>query len=216
MCSSLVCEFGAILAALLIVIDPLGAVPIILSAVGFVGSKQGKRLVLRVVAGSTILLLFFTIAGTYLLRLFGVTLDDLRIGGGLLLLIIALRIVVGGRFGPDDEDHEGMVVPLITPLIVGPGAITAAVVLARIHGVPLTAAAAIAAMILCLVLFLASRYIHRIIGDSATHLTSRVLGVFVAAIAISYMRAGVLDVIRQAQEPVKAPTQQQHVDQRPQ
>ena len=85
-----------------------------IGAQAFAGQRDGKRLILRVVAGSTILLLFFTIAGTWVLRLFGVTVSDLRIGGGLLLLVIALRIVVWGRFGHDgEESHTGLVVPLI-------------------------------------------------------------------------------------------------------
>ena len=83
-------------------------------------------------------------------------------------------------------------------MIVGPGAITAAVVLARIHGVWLTAGAVVAAMLISLVLFLSSRFIHRLIGDAATDLISRVMGVFIATIAVSYMRVGILEMIRLA------------------
>ena len=190
-------EFGTVVAALLIVLDPLGAMPIMLGVSGFAGAREAKKLIFRVVGGATILLLFFTIAGTWVLRLFGIALGDMRIAGGILLLIIALKIVVGGRFGHEgDDSHSGVVVPLITPLIVGPGAITAAVVLAAIHGIWITAAAAVAAMAISLGLFLSSRFIHRIIGDAATDLISRVMGVFIATIAISYIRVGVFEMIR--------------------
>ncbi len=195
----LVCEFGSVVAALLIVLDPLGAMPMMISLGSFAGNSNARKLTLRIVAGATLLLLFFTVAGTWVLRLFGITLSDMRIGGGLLLLIIALKIVVGGRFGHDgEESHTGLVVPLISPMIVGPGAITAAVVLARIHGVWLTAGAVVAAMLISLVLFLSSRFIHRLIGDAATDLISRVMGVFIATIAVSYMRVGILEMIRLA------------------
>lgn len=190
-------EFGTVVAALLIVLDPLGAMPIMLGVSGFAGAREAKKLIFRVVGGATILLLFFTIAGTWVLRLFGIALGDMRIAGGILLLIIALKIVVGGRFGHEgDDSHSGVVVPLITPLIVGPGAITAAVVLAAIHGIWITAGAAVAAMAISLGLFLSSRFIHRIIGDAATDLISRVMGVFIATIAISYIRVGVFEMIR--------------------
>lgn len=163
----------------------------------FAGERNARKLTLRIVGGATLLLLFFTVAGTWVLQLFGITLDDMRIGGGLLLLIVALKIVVGGRFGHEDEDtHTGLVVPLISPMIVGPGAITAAIVLARIHGVWLAAGGVVAAMLISLVLFLSSRFIHRLIGDAATDLISRVMGVFVATIAVSYIRVGIIDVIR--------------------
>jgi len=190
-------EFGTVVAALLIVIDPLGLMPILVGLNSSAGPRAARRIIFQVVGGATVLLLFFTVAGTWVLKLFGITLDDMRIGGGLLLLIIALKLVVGGRFGPEEgEDHTASVVPLISPLIVGPGAITAAVVFAALHGIWMTSAAAIAAMLFCLGLFLSSRLIHRLIGDTTTDLVSRVMGVFVATIAISYIRVGVLDLIR--------------------
>ncbi len=196
------CRFGGLVAALLIVLDPLGAMPMMISLGSFAGARNARKLILRVVGGATLLLLFFTVAGTWVLRLFGITLDDMRIGGGLLLLMIALKIVAGGRFGHDNEEsHTGLVVPLISPMIVGPGAITAAIVLARINGVWMTAGAVAAAMVVSLVLFMSSRFIHRLIGDAATDLISRVMGVFVATIAISYIRVGVLDLVRMSNVP---------------
>lgn len=191
------CRFGAVIAALLIVLDPLGAMPMMISMGSFAGARNAKKLIFRVVGGATVLLLFFTVAGTWVLRLFGITLGDMRIGGGLLLLMIALKIVAGGRFGHDgEESHSGLVVPLISPMIVGPGAITASIVLAAIHGVWITAGAAVIAMGISLGLFLSSRWIHRLIGDAATDLISRVMGVFIATIAISYIRIGVMEMIR--------------------
>ena len=191
-------EFGTVVAALIIVIDPLGLMPILVGLNSSVGPRAARKIVFQVAGGATALLLFFTVTGTWVLKLFGITLDDMRIGGGLMLLIIALKLVVGGRFGPEEgeEDHAAAVVPLISPLIVGPGAITASVVFAAIHGVWMTAAAAIGAMVVCLGVFLSSRLVHRIIGDTTTDLISRVMGVFVATIAISYIRIGVLDLIR--------------------
>jgi len=194
----ILCQFGSVVAALLIVLDPLGAMPMMISLSSFAGARNARKLTLRIVAGATLLLLFFTVAGTWVLRLFGISLGDMRIGGGLLLLIIALRIVVGGRFGHEtgEESHTGLVVPLISPMIVGPGAITAAIVLARINGVWIAAGAVVAAMAVSLVLFLSSRLIHRLIGDAATDLISRVMGVFVATIAVSYIRVGIIEWIQ--------------------
>lgn len=190
------CEFGTVVAALIIVIDPIGLIPILVGLNSSVGPRAARKIIFQVAGGATVLLLFFTITGTWVLKLFGITLDDMRIGGGLMLLIIALKLVVGGRFGPEEgEDHAGTVVPLISPLIAGPGAITASVVFAAVHGVWITAAAAVAAMILSLGLFLSSRLIHRLIGNTTTDLVSRVMGVFVATIAISYIRVGVFHLI---------------------
>lgn len=191
-------QLGAMVAALLIVLDPLGVMPILIGLQTSVGPRQSRKIIFRVAAGATILLIFFTITGAWVLKLFGITLSDMRIGGGLMLLVIALRLVVGGRFGTEceDGDHHSAVVPLISPLIVGPGAITAAVVLAAIHGIWMTALAGFISMVISTVLFLSARFVHRIIGDAATDLVSRVMGVFVATIAVSYIRLGVLELIK--------------------
>lgn len=192
-------EFGTVVAAMLIVIDPLGLMPILVGLNSSYGPKAARRIIFQVAGGATVLLLFFTITGTWALKLFGITPDDMRIGGGLLLLIIALKLVLGGRFGEEeDEDHASTVVPLISPMTAGPGAITAAVVFAAVYGIWITAAAAVAAMIVSLIIFLSTRLIHRLIGNTTTDLISRVMGVFVATIAISYIRVGVLNVIKTA------------------
>jgi len=197
--SGVIDDFLRVLAALLIVLDPLGPMPVIVSISANLSPRETRGLIYKVVGGATILLLFFTVTGTYVLAFFGVTIDHLRIGGGLLLLLIALRLVMEGRLSHSrEEEYKAAVVPLISPLLVGPGSITAAVVLARIHGVGLTALAGLAAMLITLALFLTSKLIHRLIGSSGADLVSRVMGVMIAAIAVSYISAGVLGSLRSA------------------
>ncbi|MHB9037389.1 MAG: MarC family protein [Armatimonadota bacterium] len=192
-----VTELGTLVAALLIVLDPIAVLPILVSIDAQLSDVERRRLVLRVIGGATVLLLVFTFTGTWLLALFGVTLNDLRIGGGLLLVIIALNLVVHGRLSPEQEqEYRAAIVPLISPLLIGPGAITAAVVLAAIHGVWITTIAALIAMLVCLLTFMASGFIHRLIGDSGTALVSRVMGVLIVAIGISYIRVGILDLVK--------------------
>ncbi len=195
-CESL-CRFGAMVAALLIVIDPVGLMPILVGVNSSVGSRAARKMIFHVAFGATILLVFFTITGTWVLKLFSITADDMRIAGGLLLLIIALKLVVGGRFEAEgDADHAATVVPLISPMTAGPGAITASIVFAALYGPWETAGAVVAAMIISLAIFLSTRLIHRILGNAATDLISRVMGVFVATIAVSYIRVGILHLIR--------------------
>ena len=196
---SLLAKLGTLVAALLIVIDPLGVLPLLISLNASVGVRQARRIVFRVIGGSIILLLFFTLSGAWVLRLFQMDISDMQIAGGLLLLIIALKLVTEGRFGPeDDSEGKSATISLISPLIVGPGAITATVVISAQHGIFITTIAVLVAMLICLILFLLARLIHCIIGDQAADLLSRLMGVFVAAIAIAYIRAGVLAFIKMA------------------
>lgn len=190
-------EFGTVVLALVIVLDPLGLVPVVISLTSRLDAPQTRHIIYKAVGGATVLLLFFTITGTLVLRLLGVTLNDLRIGGGLLLLIISLKMLVEGHLGAaSDGAYAAAIVPLISPFLIGPGAITAAVVLASIHGVLLTSIAAIAAMLICLVVFLSSRLVCRLIGDSGTQLVTRIMGVLIAAIAVAYIREGLAGALQ--------------------
>ncbi|MCE5197640.1 MAG: MarC family protein [Armatimonadota bacterium] len=190
-------ELGTVVAALVIVLDPLAILPILITVNSRVEAGERHGLGLRVIAGATILLLFFTITGTYVLELFGVTINDLRIGGGLLLIVIALNLVIEGRISSGQgQEYRAAVVPLISPLLIGPGAITASIVLAGIHGVWLTALAGVIAMFICYLVFTASRFIYRLIGDAGAALFSRIMGVFIATIGVSYMRTGIVDLIQ--------------------
>ena len=194
---ALLTEFATVVIALVIVIDPIGLLPVVVALRAHIAESDARRMLLKIVGGATVLLLLFTAAGTWLLSIFGVTINDLRIGGGLLLLIIALRMVLEGRIhSGDDEEYQGVIVPLISPLLVGPGAITAAVVLAAIHGVLMTSLAAIVAMLISLILLLATGPIYRVLGKFGGDLISRVMGVLIAAIAVGYIRTGVMDLIR--------------------
>ncbi|MDH7600731.1 MAG: MarC family protein [Armatimonadota bacterium] len=190
-------EFATVVTALVIVLDPLAIVPILISLSSNHSMRESRRLAYRIVAGATVLLLFFTVTGTWVLQLFGVTLNDLRIGGGLLLLLISLKMVVEGRISPGkEEDYRAAIVPLISPLLVGPGAITAAVVLAAIHGVWFTALAGLASMLICLLVFLSAGLVQRVLGESGTDLVTRVMGILVATIAVGYIREGIFSSVK--------------------
>ena len=190
-------EFGTVDYALLIVLDPLAVLPLIIVLNSGGSSSETFRLTLRIVTGATVLLLFFTITGIWLLRLFGVTLADLRIGGGLLLLVIALRLVIEGHIVPEGgQGYKAAIVPIISPLLIGPGAITASVVLAAIHGVWFTALAGIVAMLISFLMLLSARIVYRLIGESGTDLISRIMGVLIAAIAVSYIRSGFVELLK--------------------
>lgn len=190
-------KFGETVAALLIVLDPLAIMPVFVAFAGRMSPPEVRHLTWKVIGGATVLLLFFTITGTWVLWLFGVTLDDLRIGGGLLLLIIAFKMVIEGSIsGGKSDDYQAAIVPLISPLLVGPGAITASVVLAAINGVWITALAGVVAMFLALGLLMAAGFINRLIGNTGADLVTRIMGVLIATIAVSYIRIGIKGYIK--------------------
>ena len=160
---------------------------------------------LKGTAISTMILLTFAVFGEAVLRLFGISLPALRIAGGVLLLLIAIDMVFarpsGGTSTTPDENAEAAakvdisVFPLATPLIAGPGAMRAIILLmADAAGHPLAIALVIGALIavlaITLVCLLLTAQLQKLLGRTGVHVVTRVFGVILAALAVQFMLDG--------------------------
>jgi multiple antibiotic resistance protein len=183
--------------ALLIVLDPLGLMPLVITITSRMSDSERRNVVRRSVLTGFVLLMIFTFAGSWILLFFRITVDDLRIAGGLLLLVIALSIVLYGHMTTEPTTESGTgVVPLASPLLVGPGSITTAVVLVGTVGMFATALSVVLAFAVTWLTFQFTTVIYRIIGESGSDIIARIMGILLAAIAIVYVREGVVGVVR--------------------
>lgn len=191
--------FAQSTAALLIVLDPLGLLPIIVGVTRGMSAIERHRTISLAVLIGFALLLIFTFTGTGILSIFQITIGDLRIAGGLLLLIIAVSVVLSGRVSVTPTLDAGAgAVPIASPLLVGPGAITTAVVLVATNGVLITSLAVIAAFLVTWLVLRSATFIYRMLGESGSDIIARIMGILLAAIAVVYIREGVIDVLRLA------------------
>ncbi len=172
------------------------------------GNTSGERLRLAVKAtlvGAAILL-FFAFLGKPLLTYLGISLAAMRTAGGILLLLIAIDMVFarisGGTSTTADEKAEAAgrddisVFPLATPLIAGPGAIGAAILLVAEAGgdpagIAVVVGALIAVLLVTFVLMIAAAQVQRILGITGVHVVSRVLGILLAALAVQFLFDGI-------------------------
>jgi multiple antibiotic resistance protein len=153
----------------------------------------------RATAIASLILLVFTLLGQPLLDQLGVTIPALQTAGGIILLIIALDMIFARPTSafkltkPEGEEAQTKddiaVFPLATPLLAGPGAMSAGILLAaNAEGDPLalavTVAALAAVMVLTLVLLLISHEINNVIGITAQRVLMRVFGILLAGIAV--------------------------------
>ena len=182
--------------AWLIVLNPLALVPMMASVTGGMDTFQQRRFTTQVVLIGTGLLLLFTFGGSLILQLFGITLHDLRVAGGLLLLSIGFSFVFKGRMA-DDTPAGGFpsAAPFASPILVGPGAITTAVVLEKSSGMLVTAIAVAIASLVTWLIFRSSRRVYGIIRESGADVLVRVMGILLAAIAVVYIRQGIFGLI---------------------
>lgn len=183
---------------LLIVLDPFGLLPLVVGVTHQMTTKRRQRMLTRAVLIAFALLLVFTFSGTAILKIFGITIDDLQIAGGLLLLIIALNIVVHGRMSSEPTLDTGIgVVPIASPLLVGPGSITTAVVLVATQGMLITSIAVAIAFFFTWLVLRATTLVYRILGVNGSDVIARIMGILLAAIAIVYIREGIFGILRQ-------------------
>lgn len=186
---------------LLVVIDPIGLGPI------FIGLTWGMDEALkRRIATQASLIAFFVLAGSalggnWLLTTLGISLAAFRIAGGLLLFAIAFEMVFQRRAErkADQTGQPGTAIaafPLGIPLMAGPGAITAMVLLAgRMDGNPLGLAALItimgAMMLASWLVFRSAPWLERLLGKQGEAVLGRLLGVLLASLAVQYVADGV-------------------------
>ena len=189
---------------LLVVVDPVGLVPTFVSITHDLPARSRRSVALRACLIAAAILAGCALAGDWLLRTLSITLPAFRIAGGLLLFSIASEMVFGVRIERQSQQAEQALeehvrniaaFPLAIPLMAGPGAITATVLLAgRSGGDPLRLAillAVIAAVLaICFMVFILAGRIARLIGITGNVVLSRLLGVLLAALAVQYVIDG--------------------------
>jgi MarC family membrane protein len=189
--------FATAFVTVLVIMDPLGNVPIFLSLTRgqTLGQQRRSALLASLVAGGVILT--FALFGQQVLGLLGISLESLQVAGGLLLLVIALELLRSGRAhdGGGDDSSDIALVPLGTPLLAGPGAIAATMLYTRqAEGLGGALSVVLALVAVLSVVYLSMRYaglLGRLLRDNGIDLLSRVMGLLVAAIAVQLVASAI-------------------------
>jgi len=196
-------DLVAALVTLTVVVDPLGLVPTFIAITHGMPLRARRQVALRAALIAAVILAGAALIGDWLLRALSISLPAFRIAGGLLLFSIASEMVFGVRIRRQSEDAEKALdehvrdisaFPLAIPLMAGPGAITATVLLAgRAEtgtGLALLIGVIVVVCALCAVAFWAAGRIARLIGETANAVLSRLLGVLLAALAVQFVVDG--------------------------
>ena len=182
---------------LLLVTDPFGNVPLFVSTLRQVAPERRHRVVVRECLIAFGLLLVFMIVGRPFLEALQLSEVALRIGGGVVLFLIALRMVFpqpGGVFG---QTHAGatepLIVPLATPALAGPSALVTVLLFSSQAKMSMWLYAAVISLvaIVWLAVLLAAERLQRVLGDAVMTAFERLMGLILTAIAIEMLLAGV-------------------------
>ncbi len=191
-------DFWSAAIMLFLIMDPLGNIPIFHSVLEGVPSEKKTRVMARELIFAYLILLGFLVAGETILSLLGLKRPTLGIAGGLILFLIALRMVFPSHGLAGTEDREDpFIVPLAVPLIAGPSAIAALLLLAsrdpdRIMSwmAALSAAWAVSAAILLL-----SNHLLRWIGPRGVRAAVKLMGMLLIMIAVQMFLDGLKEYL---------------------
>lgn len=187
---------------LLVVIDPIGTAPLFVALTAGMDPKRRRRVALRACVIAVGILTVFGLAGNTVLESLGISLPAFRIAGGLLLFLIAVDMLFEKRTKrredrTQDDDHDPSVFPLATPLIAGPGAMAAMILLntgadvtwmdkLEIHLVML------GVILLVLAMFMIGGLIEKALGRTGILVVTRLLGMLLAALSVQFVLDGLV------------------------
>ena len=203
-------ELVSAFVTLFVTIDPPGLAPLFLGVTAGMSRAERGQIALRATLIAFAVLTLFALAGTAILSIFGITIHAFRIAGGLLLFFIAFEMIFekrherhersADRAVTADRVRDIAVFPLAIPLIAGPGAISATILLSGTYSEPLERAVLILILAVNLgaawLVFLAAERLDRFLGATGRTVLTRLLGMILAALAVQFVLDGIAAAIR--------------------
>ncbi|QIE54583.1 MarC family protein [Pikeienuella piscinae] len=195
--------YATAFATLFVMIDPIGVAPLFATLTQGASLRQRMAIALRGVLIGGALLLIFGLIGDAALSAVGISVPAFRIAGGLMLFLLAVDMLFEKRgqrrqqhADAEAEANDPSVFPLATPLIAGPGALTAMVLLAAdVKGDPagsfVVYGALLTILLITFLFLIATDLIERALGDTGIKVLTRLFGMMLGALAVQFVLDGV-------------------------
>ncbi len=180
---------------LLVIMDPVAALPVFLRITQKFTPGRRVQSANRAIRFSAILLALVLLFGQGLLDLFGISFDAFRIAGGIVLLVLGITYMFHIHIGHDKPYATDILVPFATPLIVGPGVMTTAILFVGWYGLIPTAIAATGALAVCYATLRFANPISARLGLQGIEVVTRLMGLILVAFAVQMMRDGIAGFI---------------------
>ncbi len=181
---------------LFVAIDVIGVLPVFVSLTEGLNPLQRKKLTYEATLTAFLISVLFLAVGQLLFSFLGITESDFRVGGGIVLLVFAVNDLLFSKEKKRDPESTVGVVPIGIPLIMGPAALTTIILLVNSYGYGWTIAALVVNMTIVLVVFLQASFITRTLGTAGSRAIGKVVSLFLAGIAVSMIRSGILEMLR--------------------
>ena len=199
--------FLYVFASFFTIVNPIQATLTFVALTTGITSEERKGIAFRTTAIAFIIALLFAIGGNLILQFFGITVDSLRVAGGILLFLVAIDMLKGEREQKKVTDAELQdatyredisVFPLATPLLTGPGAITTVIVQMGDAVNILEKALVLGALVLTFaatyLILRSAEYIDRVLGVTGIMVMTRIQGLILGAIAVTFVATGAWNI----------------------
>ncbi len=185
---------------LFVAINVLSVLPLFIALTDGLVPSARRQMGVKAVATALVIAVFIPLTGRVIFQTLGITVDDLRIGGGIILLVLSITDLLFSDTTRRSPSAGGVgedlgVVPLGTPLVVGPVAITTILVLQESYGYWMTLGSLVANLLLVLLTFVFAPTLIAWIGTGAAEATGKVASLFLAAISVALIRTGVAGIL---------------------
>lgn len=183
--------------AIFVAVDALGNVPLFLSLTEGVNKKQRDKIIIDSVTTAAFVAIAFMFVGKLVLRFIGITIPDFQIAGGLLLFVIAVRLLLpdaSKSFLATSHDKDVGVFPLGMPLITGPAVLTTTLMMVDANGIIATFVSLILNMFIAWLTLVKSDLLMKLMGVSGLRILSKIMYILLASIGIMMIRKGILSV----------------------
>ncbi|MEW5797854.1 MAG: MarC family protein [Bacteroidota bacterium] len=181
---------------LFVAIDVPGLVPLFLSLTTGMTLKSKRQLIVEATLTAGAVALVFLILGKVIFKFLGITENDFRIGGGIVLLVLAVTDLL---FSSDEHKNPNTsvgVVPIGIPLIMGPAALTSIIIIVDAYGYWISMASLVLNLFIVWFTFRHSDYVMKFMGEAGSKAFAKVASLFMVAIAVMMIRVGIQNILK--------------------
>ena len=183
--------------SLFFIIDPIGLIPLEISLLDGIEQRRRRKIVIRECFIALGIMLIFIFFGKEILAYLHISTASATIAGGVIIFLMALKMVFPPALNLEVEKREPLIVPIATPLFAGPGLLSTIMLFAhRQIDIVNILIAVIIAWFLASAVILSSQYISRVLGKNAIEAIERLFGLVLTIMSINMMAEGIFEIIR--------------------
>lgn len=181
---------------LFLLMDPFGNIPLFLAQLSPFDAKKRRNILIREMCIALAVILIFQWIGEFALNLLGIENTSLYISGGIILFIIALKMIFNSYVNEKTSDQEPFIVPLAIPMIAGPAILAAVTILAHQHGIFSVSLSTLIAWALSGIILLSSTFFQKFLKVKGLLALEKLMGLILTLLAIQMIMQGIRLFVR--------------------